>query len=343
MLLNVYDRNFVQQTVVDVFFSLIWVKRWQKCGDFEIQIQFTGTFPSWLQTDYYVSLDEDEETGYYMIIENIQTVDDDENGKSILISGRSLECILDRRVVWDQTSYSNRKTSYILQDLLNKSIISPSLAIRKIENFKFEAPQSTDDFSTVNAEYTGDSIMDSAYGLVKIDDYDISVRHIDIDDVFICKMYKGTDRSYNQTKQQTVIFSPKLDNLTSSKYLVSIEEYRNVILAMGQGTGNNRTRYVLGDVSGLDRREYYKDARDVSTSNALKQRADEVMKELDVKRLLEGELISRQYVYGKDYFVGDIIQIENAYGIEQTARITEMIFSQDSSGINIYPTVEVIE
>ena len=53
----------------------------------------------------------------------------------------------------------------------------------------------------------------------------------------------------------------------------------------------------------------------------------------------EGELeATRQYVYGDDFTIGDIVQIQNEYGIEGTVYISEIVFSHDASGITITPT-----
>ena len=45
------------------------------------------------------------------------------------------------------------------------------------------------------------------------------------------------------------------------------------------------------------------------------------------------------YVYGRDYFMGDIIQIVNEYGIESQSRLVEVVTSLDESGYKTYPTL----
>lgn len=344
MELHIYNKKFVRVGLIDTFISLIWTKRYRECGDFEIKIPVTTEeeFPDWIQCDYYASLNEDVEDGYYMTIDTIEMNMDEEEGATVTISGKSLDNLLNRRIVWEQTAYSQKKTSYIIEDLLNRSIINPTLALRRIDNFLFIPPESDEDFSTIDAEYTGDNLLTVIQGLANEDDYGISLLHDDRNDQFICKLYKGDDRSYDQTEFETVLFSNDMENLTSSSYLRSTEKYRNVILAMGQGEGSNRARYILGDISGIERREHYKDARDVSTQASLEQRANEALKEYKKEELLDGEVVSDQYQYDIDYFVGDIVQIRNSIGIEGKARIIEVIFSQDTSGTTIYPTVEVM-
>ena len=49
------------------------------------------------------------------------------------------------------------------------------------------------------------------------------------------------------------------------------------------------------------------------------------------------------FVYQRDFFMGDLIQIENEYGIGGTARIIEFIVSIDVNGIETYPTFESVD
>ena len=53
----------------------------------------------------------------------------------------------------------------------------------------------------------------------------------------------------------------------------------------------------------------------------------------------EGEVEATiMYKYGEDFFMGDYVQLEDEYGHEGQAYISEFIISQDSSGISMYPT-----
>ena len=47
---------------------------------------------------------------------------------------------------------------------------------------------------------------------------------------------------------------------------------------------------------------------------------------------------TRQYIVDEDFFLGDIVQIENEYGIQAQPRIIEIIESEDENGISVIPT-----
>lgn len=45
-----------------------------------------------------------------------------------------------------------------------------------------------------------------------------------------------------------------------------------------------------------------------------------------------------QFVYGRDFFMGDVVQLQNGFGMEEPARVSEVLFTYDMSGYNCVPT-----
>jgi hypothetical protein len=48
------------------------------------------------------------------------------------------------------------------------------------------------------------------------------------------------------------------------------------------------------------------------------------------------------FMYGRDFFLGDIVQAKNEYGIEGAMRVTQFLISEDISGHRVYPTFVMI-
>ena len=133
--------------------------------------------------------------------------------------------------------------------------------------------------------------------------------------------------------------------------------YKNVTLVAGDGEGNNRKTYTVGNVSGLDRKELYTDARDISSKDEdnndipistynemLKQRGQEKLTETTKIKQFDGKVdSSRMYVFGRDFYMGDVIQIKNEYKLEGPARVVEYVMSENiENGLEYYPTFEAI-
>lgn len=261
--LTVLNTNTLKIANIDVYESLIWTDRYSKCGDFELCLPITGSIPWYLQQENMIINNQSE---HVMIIETIETISDAETGNHLKVSGRSLESILDRRIIWGQQSFNGNLQNGI-ETLLNSCFISPTDEKRKVERFIFKP--STDPAITeltFEAQYCGDNLLDvieklcSDYGLGYKITLDCDLRQ------FIFELYVGTDRSYGQMENPYVVFSPEFETIINSNFLESSTNYKNVVLVAGSGEGANRKTATVGSdtVVGLGRREVYVEASDVS-------------------------------------------------------------------------------
>ena len=291
-----------------------------------------------------------------MIIEKIRIASDSENGNHITVTGRSLESILDRRIVWGQKTITGNLQNGI-RTLLNENVISPADSTRRISNFIFEA--STDPAITslkIDAQYTGDNLYDVINKICSERSIGFKVT-LNNNKQFVFKLYAGTDRSYDQSANPYVVFSPKFENIINSNYVESKSALKTVTLVGGEGEGSARKYTTVGGGSGLNRRELFTDARDISSdvgdgvvlSDAeytaqLQQRGKEKLAENTDVTSFEGQVETTvMFRYGEDFFNGDVVQIANEYGHETKARIVEIVMSEDEDGNSVYPTFKTIE
>lgn len=348
------DTNFKMVSVLDVFISFIWTDRYYEYGDFELYTRVSTDILSKIQSEYYLL---NKESEHLMIVENIEIETDLEDGHTVKITGRSLESILDRRIVWSSTIISGNIQDCI-KKLLNDSIISPSISERKIDNFIFGTSNNSKITNTIieETEYNGDNLYEIISGLCSANDIGFKVV-LNKSNQFVFSLYVGEDRSYEQTKNPYVTFSPEFDNLINSNYVESIQDYKNVTLVVGEKDDNDILKTAsTGNVSGLSRRELYTEATDINQKqeddttltdeeykNLLIQRGNEALLKHKISVTFDGEFDATQmYTYNKDFFMGDVVQVANEYGIESKARIIEFIQSQDTNGYSMYPTFSIM-
>lgn len=351
MELLVLNTDFESVAVIDTYESMIWTDRYNAYGDFEIFFAMDTQLLQYLKEDYYLWLKDSE---HCMIIEDIKINADTEEGNHLIITGRSLESILERRIIWGQRIFNGNLQNGI-QTMLNECIISPSIADRKISNFVFVP--STDPKITslkIDNQYTGDCLYDVVKGLCEKNNIGFKIVLTD-ENKFAFSLYAGVDRSYEQTENPYVVFSPNFENIINSNYYSSRASFRNVTLVAGEGEGAARRTAIVGSASGLDRRELFTDARDISSDTEDGTLSDaEYMAQLRTKGLknladhivttaFEGEVeVTRLFKYGEDFFIGDIVQIANEYGNEGSAYISELVISNSEEGLSIYPTFKTI-
>lgn len=346
--MNVYilDQDFKTVSVIDTYESIIWTDRYNQCGDFEIYVNFSSEILQSAVQDYYLMTLQSE---HMMIIEGLEIDSNSETGNHLRITGRSLESMLDRRIIWSQTSITGSLQNAI-KKLINESIISPSIADRRISNFIFEDSTDTRITSlTVEAEYTGDNLYEIITDLCSANNVGFKITLND-NNQFVFKLYMGEDRSYAQDNNPYVVFSPKYENVINTNYIDSTENLRNVALVAGEDASQQRRTLVVGSGTGLLRRELFVDARDIQSDKvtdynaALRQRGVKYLSENTKVVNFEGEVeTTKLFVYGEDFYMGDIIQIVNEYGIQGSARVIEFIYNEDTNGIKKYPTFEAIQ
>lgn len=351
MELFVLNADFESIAVIDTYESMIWTDRYNAYGDFEIYFAMDESLLEYIKEDYYLWLKDSEHS---MIIEDIKIDADTEEGNRLIVTGRSLESILERRIIWGQRIFSGNLQNAI-QTMLNENIISPSVADRKIANFIFVPSTDSKITSlTIDNQYTGDDLYTVIKGLCEENNIGFKIVLTD-DNQFAFSLYAGADRSYDQTENPYVVFSPNFENIINSNYFSSKAGYRNVTLVAGEGEGASRKTTVVGSASGLDRRELFTDARDISSDTEDGTLSDaEYIAQLRTKGLknladhmittaFEGEVeVTRLFKYGEDFFIGDIVQIANEYGNENSAYISELIISNSDEGLSIYPTFKTI-
>lgn len=359
MELWVLDSKLQAIHLMDTFESLIWTDRYYACGDFEVHSSVTDVLRKVLVAENYLWSKNSEHT---MIVEDIQIESDVEDGGRLTVTGRSLESILDRRIVFNKTVLSGNLQDGI-ERLLNENIISPTDESRKIENFIFEA--SDDEYVkslTVDQTLYGENLYTVIQTLCETNKIGFKVTLNELDQ-FVFKLYNGVDRSYDQFETPYVIFSPQFDNIINSNYLESIKPLKTFALVAGSENEDGSRPTVTveqsrgGGRKGLARREMFIDGGGVSKTDAngkdlteaayksqLTQKGREELAVNVATQTFEGEVEStRLFKYGEDFFMGDIVQVTNEYGVEAKTRIVEFVTSQDVNGIDTYPTFETID
>ena len=349
--LYVLDTNFSLVCIIDAYESLIWAERYNECSDFELTIPIKDAPLEFLRPGNYLVKSDSKKT---MIIEDVPIEDTEDQGDRLIITGRSLESILNRRIIWAQKIISTNVEAGIFS-ILNENIISPTITARKINDVILQASGDSAITSiSFQSQYAGEEVYKTVEDTCKTYDLGFKMER-NTSNQMVFQLYRGVDRSFAQTDRPPVIFSPAFDNLIKSKYIESNKTYKNVGLVAGEGEGTARKTTTVGDtaLSGLDRRELFIEANISSNNNAivlatyltqLKARGNEVLAEHSPIYTFEGEAEPNGiFKYGTDYFVGDIVQMVNEYGIKVRVRITEIVFSHSAEGTSLVPTFVVLQ
>ena len=101
---TILNSRFEKVAIIDRFKSFIWTDRYQGNGDFELYLtlDMDGVFP-YLVNDYYL---QNDDSVHMMIIQGMLLETNVTEGPTIKVIGYSLESLLKRRIIWDNTTLS---------------------------------------------------------------------------------------------------------------------------------------------------------------------------------------------------------------------------------------------
>lgn len=331
----ILDSNFNPVAVIDCYKSLIWTKRYYTCGDFELYVPADESLLQYFQPDYFVTRDDDDSV---MIIERLEIQTDVENGDYFIVSGRSLESVLSRRIVGSQTIIKVDDVVQGLKELVTEWTYGINLTIDDSLTYAYD----------LITQITGDVLMNAVSSICMR--FGIGFRMTLSGSTLNLAFYQGSEVD--------VIFSPEFDNMLNSKYVFDITNYANYAKVMGEGTGLNRLSVIINrttpGATGLALRRIYVDARDISRNDGsisttdylpmMIERGWEKLAEHEVTKTFEAEINPQSpFAYKTDYNLGDIVTVTNEYGVTAKPRIVEIVESWDDTGYTAIPTFDGLE
>lgn len=330
--------------IIDNYKSAIWTERYYESGDFEIYLSATEEILGTIQKNQYIVRMDDPSKA--MVVECLKLTTSADGGDYLTISGRSLSSILSRRIVWTQTTYSGYLEKAVRRIVVD-NFMSPEVVERTVSQMELGTEIGITE--KVKAQFTGDVVETAIQSLCMEHKVGYTVEMDLTNKRFKFVLLEGQNRSYNQNANPYVVFSVEFDNLLSSEYKNDDTKYKNVAQVAGEGQGIERKKAVVGTASGLNRYEVFVDAKNQSTNggeinaatylNILAQKGAAKLADLGTTESIDSEVAPNQnFVLNRDYFLGDVVEIVNEYGIAMTPRVVEVIECNNENGYTCLPT-----
>lgn len=347
MELYIFDKELNLIDIIDNFTSLIWTRRYYKSGEFELHLPLTIENVKSLINGNIIYKKDDQEAGY---IESRQ-IEVDEEGKEVLkINGKFITGYINRRINWGQLLF-NGKSESLIRKLINDNCINPSNSARKIP--LLELGELKNYTETIDYQNSYGSLEEELESIALTNEFGYRINFNHIDKKLIFEVYKGVNRSVNQSLIAPCIFSRDFENILNQTFIESDNSYKNTALVGGEGEGSERVLVSINNTnSGLNRREIFVDARDLQKEvdgevltdeeyrNTLTQRGNEKLAEHTEVKTFESKVNTRgNNVYKVDYDIGDIVTVvDKKWGIKLDTRITEIEEVYEEGKVEINPT-----
>lgn len=351
------------EAICDSFSSLLWDIEYYQCGAFEVYIAASPQNIEIFRTGRIVGRDDDKE--HFGLIESVEIQTDAEDGDYLIVRGRFLMCLLERRIIYPTVNFT-KETSYadIVKTIVQfNAVVS---GVRKIPGLSFGTSSGSCWEQKTKLQISYENLMEWIYTICEKIGGTANIRLNKISGEqyeMILELSQGYDRSIMQSDNPHIVFFDGYNNLLSFSYVTDISAKKNFayILGKGEGAERKRTVYFDGDEpSFLGRYEVYADAKDMSDEEQIDGETKpipedeyiELLKERGKEKIVlpltasESQIAvqSMQFQYNKDYFVGDYVTVEHRrFGlIRPKIQLIGMIESFDQNGRNLAPTFKEV-
>ena len=355
----VLDSLLRRETIVDSFETLIWTERMRAYGDFELIMHSTSENRTRFPVGCKLAMNESYRV---MMLETFEDTTDAEGRALLKLKGRSLEAILLDRIAKSTLTDLTTEPKWVITDtpaaiarkifhdicvlgLLDAGDIIPFVIEGTI--FPEDTIDEPADIITVEIDLT--TVYDAIKSLCDL--YDMGfrlVRNFDTSQLY-WDVYMGSDRTTQQTVLPAVIFAPNLDNLQNTTELTTVALYKNVAYVFSPvGYEVVYPLDVDPEVEGFERRALFIKADDITdvdpedASEKMIQRGKEALAKSRRFQGFDGELNQNSsYKPGRDYYLGDLVELRSGTGASNRMQVTEQIYISDAEGERSYPTLSL--
>lgn len=335
---KVNNEVFEQVGVVNTFTSMSWPTTYRGYGEFKLTCPVTDEVKDLIVEGNLIWCDGYKNAG---IIETVHAEDNDEGVFTYEVSGFTLEFLLTNRIVWGTYNALNKDISTIAMEVVDSSCVNPSDAARKYKWLSLGEDAKLG--GKITKQQTGNDVYSVLDEMLADVGLGFSIDFLPAEQKLEFNVTSGVDRSVNQSLVEVVVLSTDMEDVLTSAYESSIQDEKTIAFVQAEDSGANRKSAIAGDESkdGFDRKELYVDARDLRSSStagghemteneyieAMKQRGLEKLSEYVKFQSFEASIRvfgDTQYTFGKDYFVGDKITMQDTrLGVQVDAVISK--------------------
>lgn len=324
-MINVYSKDYERIGFIESYSYLSWVRRYSAVGEFELKCA-PENLPL-LSLGNVIAKSKDDEAGIIetLLVESVEK-------ELITVRGRFLPVLLESRIIWD-TENLNGDIGGCIGQLINNHAVNPTDTGRAIPNLSYKGIVTG---KTIQTQISFKNLLETVTGIC-------SETGVGIKSVLTGN---GTSVSLYLGREQPFVFSKEFENLLSQNYTDSIKDFTNIAKVAGEGEGADRQTVVVGDATGLNRKEIFVDARDLASSEyedeekylkALELRGNEKLYEKRRRESFDAVAnTNSNLTYRKDFDLGDIVTVKSGLlGISKRLRITEITETYDENGLHM--------
>lgn len=334
--LHLMGLDFTYKAAIRGYESAIVTRVWNGIGSMELTINSGIPNADLIAQDDIIWFDNDYHKAH--IVETIEITQSGSN-KTYLIRANHLNVLLRDFITIPPIDYDYDvvygSREVIVRTWVDRNCINPVVTKRKQYPLVLGALNSVG--STLTEQTRLKNLADEVARVLTTDDLGWCIE-LDIpNDQFVFNVYDGVNRTAGQSVNSRILFGMRYGNVANYRKIIDKAGARNVAFVGGQGEGADRA-IVEVDSAGTDRRkEIFVDARDIELDADLPERGLQTLTETKEVDSYEFEALERQFVYERDYDLGDYVTVVMDKGDYQDLQIQRLEEIYERGNIKVIP------
>lgn len=345
----VSDIDFKVMDLIESYDSLIWTERYNRMGDFTLEMPWDDYNSGVIKNAMHLQI---PTSGRSMLVEDV------EEGETVKITGRSLEGLLDQRIIETSGRDIPPGIPGLISNLVHYNAGAKCDPATRQIPYLWIAPNTIDGYKDPALGYEpvqyGENLYTAVTRLCDAGDLGFKLVNQGKRNILSFSVYYGVDR----TKSNPVIFSESMGNIEGVSRFQSKSTLRNVAVVNlppwddTPGIGELWRVSKGKEPTGRDRREVWTDASELRqdesfTASNKPSRAKawgqiELLGHKAIDAIDFKMADDNPYEYDVDYFLGDIVTVIDRSGRKASHRVTEYIQSFGPTGSSEYPTLTAL-
>ena len=346
MRLIVLDENFDTIGSIPLFRALLWLRRYNQPGCFELYV--SKDFFNMLDSGRYLYRNDANELG---VIGEVNYSQDENGDREAYAKGYFAEILLHDRVI-EKTVTLTGNIETVMRGLVARKAISPEDGERAVKHLRLGSVSGLPE--VLEIQVTGDNLGEKLYDIGNAHEVSHRIRYDYLTNDLVFEVWQGKDRRDTQEVNSWAVFSNSFYNIRNVTYNRNTSSYKNFAYVAGDGEGTGRV-VITVDLRqpGEERKELYVDARDLQQEDGdgnripdevyraqLVQRGKEKLSEFrKVETVSIGIDPNANLVYKTDFDLGDYCTyINTEIGIATDQRITEVMETYEGGAMELSVT-----
>jgi hypothetical protein len=356
--LRISESNWLPDELIQGYESFVWTERYLGSGEFELKTLKVDETRALLPKGSKIGVRGNQEV---MTVET-NSIENTDKGPELTVTGRTFEkTIFENRCTVIVNPGPGQNNMWTYEDdevwpteaaralIMSHVTVCPEADAQRVHGVSVANLIQNHPGDKMSYKHEPGPLDEEITRLLDMENAGIRNQlDLDVNGGLKIYIYRGVNRTVNQSSRDAVVFSVSADHVANPKYIFTVRDYKNVAYVVGKAW--QQRVYAPGtssNVSGEDRRILFVNADQIEAkdSDAKKERQARALGLSALAKhnrtsYFDGEASpGSPYRRGVHYNLGDRVTLMGKYDMNQTMIVSEYVSTEDETGERGFPTL----